>query len=696
MRPPERRVLVVDDDPRSRSALARIARSNGLVPVLAASAEEGLALAHGDHFGSIVTDLLMPGRGGIAMLQQLSATQPNARFVVITDPGPVDPKLLPAGCDVRVLQRPLCADQLAGLLLGTPEQDAATGSPVESGARVADRVLLIEDDEEDAVLFQESLRQAYPGQFRVTHVTTLKKARELLAQNTFDAIALDLTLPDGSGLAAVAAIQAMATDVGVVVLSGRDDDEFALQVVQAGAQDYLVKGKVGGATIGKAIHYAEERKRAQLRLAEMAFRDQLTGLANRTLFRQRVAHAIAQARRTKSPFVVLLLDLDRFKEINDGFGHDAGDAFLQEVARRLQACSRETDTVARLGGDEFAIVAQPISHRDDVHRLAERVLRELRIPMDGAGMDMIPSASIGLAAFPDSGQDSDSLLAAADAAMYVAKSNGRNTFHVHGVELTQLVAHKVQLEARLRQAIENEDFQVHYQPQCDPLGRLVGAEALLRWLTPDGELAVAASFIPVLAETGLIAELGPWILDQVCSQIVHWRDAGRDVARVAVNLSAKQVARGGLRDRVLETVAKWGLLPRDIEFEVTEATLLKETDTVARTLAELSRAGFRIALDDFGTGTCSLACLQSFPIDTLKIDSSFVAHVATDKRQRNLVGGLVQLAQRLGIDVIALGVESEAQATVLVEEGCRVMQGYFHGRPLSGDDFAALCSSRWH
>jgi diguanylate cyclase (GGDEF)-like protein len=518
-------------------------------------------------------------------------------------------------------------------------------------------------------------------------VTTLEGAREALQDSVFDAVVLDLDLPDGSGLGSVTTLQATAPEVGVVILSGRDDHEFALQAVQSGAQDYLVKGKVGGASIGKAIRYAEERKRAQLRLAEMAFRDQLTGLANRTLFRQRVAQAVANARRAKHPFAVVLLDMDRFKEINDALGHDAGDAFLQEVAMRLQACSRETDTVARLGGDEFAIVAQPIAHRDDVSTVAARVLDALRRPFDLMGTQVTPAASVGVATFPDSGQDSDSLLAAADAAMYVAKSSGRNTFHVHGFELTQKVARKVKVEAQLRHAVEAKDFEVHYQPQFNSARELVGAEALLRWGDAEGNLIAAVEFCPILEDTGLIAELGPWIVETACRQLADWRAAGRIVARLAINLSAKQIARGGAVEYICKAVEGAGLTPADIELELTESTLLRETDTVTSTLAHLRERGFSIALDDFGTGYCSLAYLRTFPISTVKIDRSFVTHVATNQRQRNLVGGMIQLAARLGLQVIAEGVETEAQASVLVEEGCDILQGFLFGKATPGDRF---------
>lgn len=683
----ESRVLVVDDDPQIRNALARLVRENGLVPVVAASAEEGLALAQCDRFASIVTDILMPGIGGLALLQQLSVTQPQARLVVVTGAGPIDSRLLPPGKDVTVLHKPWCSDQLVGLLLGTPIESGDDVPSTRNVARLPDRVLLVEDDPGDAVLLQAALRLAYPGEFRVTHVGSLNEARDALGDNVFDAVVLDLELPDGSGLAAVATLQATAPEVGVVILSGRDDHEFALQAVQAGAQDYLVKGKVGGASIGKAIRYAEERKRAQLRLAEMAFRDQMTGLANRTLFRQRVAQAIANARRGKHSFAVLLLDMDRFKEVNDRMGHDAGDAYLQEVARRLQFCSRETDTVARLGGDEFAIVAQPIAHRDDMRTVAARVLDALRRPFDLVGTEVSPAASIGVATFPDSGQDSDSLLAAADAAMYVAKSSGRNTFHVHGFELTQKVARKVRVEAQLRRAVECRDFEVYYQPQYSPARSLVGAEALLRWRNPEGELVPAAEFTPVLEDTGLIVELGPWIVEAACQQLARWRADGNGVQRMAINLSAKEISRDGAAEYIFRAVEAAGLTPADIELELTESTLLREAQTVTATLTTLRERGFRLALDDFGTGYCSFAYLRTFPISTVKIDRSFVNDVVASEHQKNLVGGMIQLAGRMGLEVVAEGVETEEQFQVLLAEGCDVLQGFLFGQAVPGDQF---------
>ncbi len=683
------RVLVVDDEPQVRNALARTVRGLGYVPVVAASAEEAVALSQDDRFEVVVSDIGMPGMDGLSMLQRLSPFQPDARFVIVTGYPSVEPQSLPLGHRCKVIRKPWAQDRLEAAIRGDNEGTPSTLPPPMQRAEEPTKVLLVEDDAGDALLFETALRLAHPGQFNVLHATTFADAQRLISEERPDVVALDLDLGEMSGLQTVARVQAEAPNLGMVVLSGKEDPGLALRSVQVGAQDYLVKGKVGGATIGKALRYAEERKRVEMRLAELAFHDQLTGLANRTLFRQRIAQATARARRSGAAFGVLLLDLDRFKNVNDALGHDAGDIYLQQVAARLRSATRETDTVARFGGDEFAILAEPVAEPADVERLAQRVLAKLRRPLNVSGVTLEPTASIGAAIYPGSGDDSDSLLSAADAAMYVVKAEGRNGCHVHGIELTQQIARRVDLEDRLRQAVDKCEFELHYQPQVSVDGDFRGAEALLRWLGPEGHHMSACEFVPVLEECGLIVPLGPWILDKACAQLASWRATGVQVNRIAVNISAKQFARPNLPHLIREAVSTHNLGPADLEIELTETAFLNDSDAVASVLRELNEDGFSLALDDFGTGYSSLAHLQAFPINTLKIDRTFVRGVAQDAYRRNLVGGIIHLAQLLGLEVIAEGVEDEQQMRVLCDQGCTILQGHHLGVPVCGEDFGA-------
>ncbi len=681
------RVLIVDDEPQVRNALARLLRTNGLEPVVAATGEEALALAEGAGLQAVISDLNMPGMGGIVMLQRLSPLQPRCRFVVLTGEGPVDTDLLPAGHKIRVLHKPWVPSELLTAVRGKRTTGRSTIPPPRRISKT--RVLLVEGDPGDALLTTTALGLTSDHQYLVSHCTTLEAALERLTRETFDVACVEVALPDSKGLNAVLKLQAAAPELGIVVLSHLDDEALALQAVQAGAQDFLVKGQVGGAAVAKAMRYAQERKRAEQRLSEMAFHDQLTGLANRTLFRQRIAQALVHCRESQRGFAVLVLDVDRFKSINDALGHDAGDAFLQQVAERLRHVTREGETVARLGGDEFAILARNVRGEADVRGLCSRVLQQLRAPLEINNTRLKPTSSIGAALFPDSGQDSDALLSAADAAMYVAKSEGRNRFHLHGVELSESSARRVELEHQLRIAVERRDFELYYQPQVDPSGRWIRAEALLRWKRADLPPVSADKFVPLLEETGLILELGPWLIAKACRQLRRWQDAGCPVERIGINISATQFAAGDVVGDVRRAVQAARLHPSSVELELTETALLANNETIREKLLTLAADGYHLALDDFGTGYCSLAYLREFPISTVKIDKSFVREIATDVRLRELVGAIVHLARRLGLEVIAEGVEDEAQVNVLNAQRCQLMQGYLFGRALPADEFRA-------
>jgi diguanylate cyclase (GGDEF)-like protein len=690
------KVLLVHGEPQVRTALARLIRAEGYRPVVAATGEEALALAQGDEFRVVITDLTMIGMGGVALLQRLSPLLPEARFLVLTSSGSVNTELLPRGHGIRVFFKPWADEELMSAVRGCDEPRISVLPPAPRlKTPNVTRVLLIEDDSADAMLFETGLRLRHPGEFAVTVAPDMATAEAALRRDTFDVISLDLGLPDAHGLQAVARLQAEAPHIGFIVLSHSEDPELAIATVKAGAQDYLVKRRAGAANIAKSLRYAEERKRAEQHLANIAFHDQLTGLANRNLFRQRVAKALANCRRRGDAFAVLVLDMDRFKSINDALGHDAGDVFLQHVAERLRESTREADTVARLGGDEFAVLATGIAAPTDVAPILERILAAIRVPIELSGSRLNPTTSIGVAVYPASGEDSDSLLAAADAAMYVAKKEGRNGYHVHGAELTRMIAEKIQLESQLRMAVERGEFVLHYQPQISPKGDFVGAEALLRWIPSSGVTIAASDFIGVLEDTGLIMDLGPWIIRTACQQLKTWRNSGRRVDRMAINVSARQLSGRDFPAVLRDAVRSAGISPRDIELELTEGMLLRDTDVIRGVLSDLHRDGFRLALDDFGTGYCSVAYLKNFQISTLKVDGSFVQQIASDSYRRNLVGGIIHLARRLGLDVIAEGVETTDQRDALSEEHCGIMQGHLFGHALAPELFP-MTATRAH
>ena len=596
--------------------------------------------------------------------------------------------LLPTGHRIRIFPKPWEESELAAAVRGTDFGAVSTSPPpASSRERTKAHVLLIERDAGNADAFSADLESQHPGEFRTTLAPDMATACSLIGQHKFDVIAFDLELADGAGLQTIARLQSEAPQTGVVVLTSVADPHLAVQAIQAGAQDCILKSQLATADVGRALRHAEERKRAEWRLANIAFHDPLTGLANRSLFRQHLVRAAAFAKRTHGSFAVLVLDMDGFKFINDSLGHEAGDALLQEVAHRLQVAVRETDTVARLGGDEFAVLATPLMEPEDIEPLSERILAELRRPIELSGTRIQPTASVGAAIFPASGTDGKALLSAADAAMYVVKENGRNGVHVHGIELKRRVAHRLKLEGQVRRALELKQFRLHYQPQVSPQSEFLGAEALLRWAPSSDVMVEARDFMRALEDTRLIMDLGPWIVETACRQLQQWRDAGQWVDRIGINVSPRQLMGRDFVVHLLRSTHEAGLAPSDVELEMTENTLLRNTENVRGVLRRLADDGYRLALDDFGTGYGSLTFLEKFPITTLKVDRSLVASIALDVRTRHLVGGIIHSATRLGLDVVAEGVETAEQLQILSAEGCGILQGYLFGAPMPPLEF---------
>jgi diguanylate cyclase (GGDEF)-like protein len=681
------KILFVDDEPAIRVLVARQLSRLGFTPVVAATAEEALALSENEHFRVVIADLEMSGMGGLALLQRLSPLQPQARFLVLTGRGAVAGELLPRGHRIRVFQKPWDERELAAAVRGTDAVSTSSFPPMAREEWPITNVLLIEPDETAAFEFCADLDTLHPGEFATTVASDVAIACSLSEHHSFDIIALSLPRTDVTGLEAIARLQSEAPHIGIVVIAPADDATFEVRAIQAGAQDCLIRARLDASNWGRALRHAIERKRAEWRLASIAFHDPLTGLANRSLFRQRVAQAAAFAKRSRSHFGVLVLDLDRFKFVNDSLGHDAGDAFLQEIAHRLQIAMRETDTVARLGGDEFAVLATPLQSPEDIEPLSERILGELRRPIDVGGTRLYPTASIGAALFPDSGGDSDSLLSAADAALYVVKDSGRNGYHIHGMDLRVRTLHRLKLEEQVRQAVELEQFRMHYQPQFSLETGFLGAEALLRWEPSPGVTLEANEFMSILEDTGLIVKLGPWILETACNQLRKWRDGGLWVDRMAINISGRQVTGRDFGSSLRKIARAAGIQCSDVELELTESALSRNKDTLQAGLAELAADGCRLALDNFGTGYCSLGYLKNFSITTLKLDKSFVQGIAINQHDRRWSGGIIRLVNTLGLDVIAEGVETAEQLALLRAEGCHIAQGHWLGSAMAPDEF---------
>ena len=432
-----------------------------------------------------------------------------------------------------------------------------------------------------------------------------------------------------------------------------------------------------------ALHNIDDRKRLQDDMRFRAFHDALTGLPNRSMFLDALDRALKKAKRSEERFSVLFIDLDRFKVINDTLGHFAGDRLLQSVGERLREGVRESDLVARLGGDEFVILAEGHGGPEDVSPIAEKVLHRLERPFVIDGREVALTASIGISSYPDDGDDLDELVKNADIAMYQAKEEGRNAFRFYAPSINKLTLQRFDLEARLRGAIEREEFCLQYQPVVDlATGQLRNVEALIRWNDPKSGLVMPGEFIPIAEETGAILAIGRWVLERACSDMKAWDAAGVPGISVAVNVSARQVLHHSLVNEVFEALQQNGIAPERLELEITETMMMHDPAGAERALRTLKGLGVRLAVDDFGTGYSSLSLIRRFPFDSVKIDRSFVAGCPEDAESMAIVQAVSTLARLLGLAVIAEGVETSPQRLAVAAAGCPFAQGYLFSRPV--------------
>ncbi|MFT3735330.1 MAG: EAL domain-containing protein [Rhodocyclaceae bacterium] len=437
-----------------------------------------------------------------------------------------------------------------------------------------------------------------------------------------------------------------------------------------------------------------ELSRTHAALERQANYDNLTGLANRNLMHDRLDQALIYAHRAHRMAAVLMLDLDRFKTINDSLGHSKGDLLLQETGRRLSECVRPGDTVARMGGDEFVVVLSDMASLDDVQPVARKILHALAQPVTLEGHIINSSASIGMSVYPLDGDTGESLLRHADMAMYQAKDVGGNTIEQFTSAMTHSARARLQTEAGLRNALAHGEFLLHFQPIVDlKSGHITSVEALLRWQPPQGALVPPAQFIPIAEETGLIVPIGEWVLNEACRQAKRWQDQGHDTLQVAVNLSIRQFADPALVAMVKSALQTSGCNPACLQLEITESMVMQDAQGALSTMHQLTALGVQFSIDDFGTGYSSLSYLKRLPVRKLKIDRSFIGDIETDENDRAIVDAIQTLARKLTLRTVAEGVETEAQLEILRELGCDAYQGYLFSRPVPATDIARLLSS---
>lgn len=674
------RVLYVDADSNARRALKKSLCLAGLEVYLAADTVQAIRLAQRWEFSVIIVDQGTVNERIDGLIRRIRPLHPKVTFLLATDGESIHAGSTTVQGMVAATLRKPWDDQEAVKVV--EQAVALRNSRVESqtkGAAATLRVLLVEDSLADAFLIEEALATSEP-RHEVVVAYTLAQGLDAIHTDSFDVILSDLTLPDARGLDAVRRLCTAAPEAALLVLSGLEDDELGVQAVQLGAQDYLVKGGASLGGIQRSIRYAVERKRAEQRLFHMAHFDQLTGLANRTTFRDRLSHALARARRNNATFAVLFVDLDGFKSVNDTHGHEAGDELLREVSHRFRKCLRDSDTLARLGGDEFAILLEDVGTNAELLTAASRLVSSLSRAIELNGATVKSSCSVGGASYPHDGETIDAILGQADGAMYAAKRGGHGRIRFarrppnHHTPRTDLLEF-------LANALELNQFHLVYQPQFDTQTRqVVGFEALMRCRRED-ELVPPTVFIPILEEMGLITEVGEWVLMQACEQLATWHGRGHRNLRMAVNLSAHQFEDEHLVGSVVAALQTYGLPPTALELEITEGILMADTDRTHRILDTLKEMGVRIAIDDFGTGYSSLAYLHRLSADVLKIDRSLIASLTDDVDALTIVQALIGLGTKLNLEVVAEGVETEAQMQILADHRCRLVQGYLLGRP---------------
>ncbi len=433
-----------------------------------------------------------------------------------------------------------------------------------------------------------------------------------------------------------------------------------------------------------------ERKASEEHTRFLVYHDGLTELPNHLLAFDRLQQAMAYADREGSKVALLFLDLDNFKTINDSLGHTIGDKLLREVASRLRQCVRDTDTVSRQGGDEFLIVVPALSDTEASAPVLDKLLQSIHMPMEIDGHELSTTVSIGIAMFPDDGRDFESLMKKADTAMYQAKEAGRNTYCFFNKHMNDDVLENLQMRSGLGRALERGEFTLHYQPQIDlHSGTLVGVEALVRWQHPTLGLVPPGRFIPVAEETGMIVGIGEWVMQEACRQAAAWQQAGHPKMSMAVNLSAIQFKRGDVEKTVMRALAQSGLDPALLELELTESILIRDTESILATVQRIKLLGVMLSIDDFGTGYSSLSYLKRFSVDKLKIDQSFIRHLATDPDDAAIVRAVVQMARSLGLRTIAEGVEDERVLKYLRIYHCDEAQGYHIARPMPAEEMSA-------
>jgi diguanylate cyclase (GGDEF)-like protein/PAS domain S-box-containing protein len=680
--------LIVDDEPANRKLLEALLRPEGYVTVTAANGEEALAVVKLQLPDLILLDVMMPGMDGYEVARRLKSDVTTLHIPII---------MVTAQTDARAL--------LDGLNAGAEEFLTKPVNRAELWLRVRNLLRLKElrdlVEHQNRFLEEEVLARTLKLQrFRTAMDATGDgiflvdgEAQTFIEVNATASKMLGYSRQEFLGLGSVpleATTQIELERLRDAILGGstsemstqariRRKDGWHLPVeIQRHTQ---VAG--GDAITVGVIRDVTEREEAHLRLYQMAHHDPLTGLPNRTLFYDTLGKTLVQAKKKNWGVVVLYIDLDHFKTVNDTHGHAMGDVLLTQVGNRLLESVRVRDTVGRLGGDEFAVILILENRRKGAAVVARKIREALAVPFTLGSYDVVVTASIGITSFPEDASEPELLIKYADTAMYQAKQKGRDTHCIFTPQMNVELLKQLSLESALRKAIENEQFVIYYQPKVDmQSGRITGLEALLRWQRPGHGLVPPAYFVSVLEDSGLIVQAGEWVIATVCEQIKQWTHSGIGPRQVSVNVSARQFVDHDLDADVKRALQHSGIAPALLELELTESSLMQNTEATIAALLALKNRGVDLSIDDFGTGYSSLAYLQRFPIDKVKIDIAFVRNLTGDFAQASIAQTIIHMAHSLKLTCIAEGVETKEQREYLRYHGCDEMQGYLFSRPL--------------
>lgn len=567
------------------------------------------------------------------------------------------------------------------------------------------KVLLIEDSATDAVLIASHLERVPEQKIEVSHAWRLQDGMESLERECWDAVLLDLGLPDSIGLDTLREIKLAGNNVPVIVLTGDLNEDMALEAVKHGAQDYLNKNQLSGPVLVRSLFYANERHRLQKELQFQAYHDPLTGLSNRKYFDEHIEAVITRSREGNHRFAVLLLDLDGFKIVNDLDGHEAGDQLLIQTASRLKTCTRKGDVLSRLGGDEFALLIDGATSRDDTERAAARIKNALETPFEIGTGTLTISASIGIVMADEISAETPAemrsqLLKHADMAMYAAKATGTGRRQYFDQELSDALSQRSRIELALHNAEKNDELLLHYQPIIDfETKKPVGLEALCRWKPTGQPLIPPDIFIPVAEKTGLIIPIGRWVIRRACQDFAAWKNAMSDSTcryfTMHVNVSPLQLSDESLVPTIADSLRHWGMAPEELVVEVTESCFGDNTGLASKVLSEIRDLGVGLSIDDFGAGYSSLGQLRRLPFTGMKIDRSFIAQLGDQYDEGDvMLEAMTTLATALNLSTVAEGIETESQAQRVRDAGCQYAQGFLFARPAPIEDVIEQTSLR--